>query len=33
VDANSDVPPPAPTAAPKADKLDDLGKFEVVSFK
>lgn len=33
VDANSDVPPPAPTAAPKADKLDDLGRFEVVSFK
>ncbi len=34
VDANS-APPPAPTpvSAPKEDKLDALGKFEVVSFK
>ena len=32
VDADSAPPPPTVTA-PKADKLDELGKFEVVSFK
>ncbi len=33
LDADSAPAPAAPAAAPKTDKLDELGRFEIVSFK